>query len=106
MRLSRLIKSQRRRSLKPPFLCPWCFKETVYAKIRKPFIFIYCARCQKGEVMPLHPTFKVVDYYCFFVDSVIENKIPTFVFPRLTSQELKRIRSGITLGEVVCQEVL
>jgi len=56
--------------------------------------------------MPLHPTFKVVDYYCFFVDNVIENKVPRFVFPRLTAQELKRIRSGITLGEVVCQEVL
>jgi len=106
MRLTRLAKSKRLRALKPPFLCPWCLQETIFAKIRKPFIFIYCSRCKKGEVMPLHPTFKVVDFYCFFVDYIVKNKVPIFVFPRLTSRELNYIRSKITLGEVVCQEVL
>lgn len=108
MRLTALYKRRMKLGLKPPYPCPWCWKETCRVKVKNPFVFVYCPVCDKGELMPYSKFYKPIDYYCILVDSVHEKNrpMPIFRFHRMTRKKLTKLERFITIGKVEVQEVI
>jgi len=84
-----------------PFDCPWCHRRTFFVKRRESIIIAYCAFEKLCEVLPFHPTFEPVDYYCMVYDNVTKGKIPKFVFEKLSQDTLRSLKRRTTLGEIV-----
>ena len=106
-KVTQVYKQRKARRLKPPFTCPWCNEDACIIIIRKPVLFIGCTRCKKGEVMPIHPTHKPIDYYCILCDSVNQKDAPKhkFRFVHMTEKQLNSLRQRVTLGEISVEVV-
>jgi len=98
MRLKRFFQGQKRNSLKPPYLCPYCLKRQMFVRRKGPFVGVICYACKKGEILPHHPTFRDVDYYCMVVDKVTSGKNPVFTFKDLPSERLEFLQKHVSLG--------
>ena len=49
---------------------------------------------------------RFVDYYHMLLDNTAKGLIPVFKFQQLTEKDLCYIEDHITLGKVICQEIV
>lgn len=99
-KLQNLRRQRFKSSIKPPWTCPWCWDESMNPIKAEPMIFIYCGKCDKGEVMPLHDAWKLVDYYCFVVDNVLEGAEPVFKYLEMDFDTYMFLNKNISLGKL------
>lgn len=88
--------------------CPWCHSIGMFSKIQGSgrLILIGCAQCKLGERLPRQRYYRFIDYYHMLVDNKNDGKVPVFKYKELTEKDLCYIEDHITLGKVVCQEVI
>ena len=97
--------------MQSPWACPRCSKFTVYYKKDKDCIFIYCVEEGQGEVMPLHPTYSLIDYYCVWADLKYHECFdepwiePVWRFRRMHADKLQDLRKRVTLGRIEVVDV-
>jgi len=105
-RLRRLRRKIFKGRIEPPWICPYCFGERMRYIEKKPLVFIHCPDCDRGEVMPLHPVWRKVDYYCFLVDNVLKGAQPIFKFDRMDFDTYMFVNRAITLGKLEVREII
>jgi len=72
----------------------------------KLLVLIGCKQCGVGDLLPKHPTWKSVDLYHAVVDNWTEGKIPVFKYPRLPEKVYDFLQDNVTLGKIVCYEII
>jgi len=69
-------------------------------------VLIGCTKCQQGERLPYHPTWRSIDLYHFCVDNAKKGTIPVFKFPEMTASDYDYIREHITLGKLQVTDII
>jgi len=105
-KLQRLRRKRFRDSIEPPWTCPFCMKEYMYYETKMDVIFVYCQACKQGELMPQHPTYEPVDYYCFVVDNKFEGTKPVFHFFTMDFETYMFLNTHISLGVLKVDHVI
>jgi len=102
-KLTQQYKQRRKQQLKPPYECPFCWKVSCYVKKKKPFVLVYCTSCKQGEILPLHPVFDMIDYYCMVLDKYHSDawNEPVFRFRIMSRRLYERLQNNITIGKIV-----
>lgn len=103
IRMLKLRKIKARTGLQ----CPKCYNLSMFiAEKGSLLVLIGCKVCNLGDLLPRHPTLRSIDLYHAVVDNWREGKIPEWKYDRLPERIYDFLQDNVTLGKIVCREII